>query len=38
MSEAELTRVPDFCIWNEYGSIFFKGSTDLTYVNLDEVV
>lgn len=38
MSKTELEKVENFCISNEYGEVEFPGFTDLTYVNLDEVV
>ena len=38
MSEKQLKSILNFVIYNEFGKINFEGETDLTYVNLDEIV
>ncbi len=38
MTKAELEKVLDFTIENQYGRIEFYGFTDLTGVDLSEVV
>jgi hypothetical protein len=38
MTKEELEKVPDFKIENEYGSIDFIGTTDLTYCDLSQLV
>jgi hypothetical protein len=38
MKKEELERVYNFNIYNEHGKISFKGYSDLTYLNLDEIV
>ena len=38
MSDEELSGVPDFTIFNDFGSIQFLGETDLRDVDLADVV
>eukprot|EP00347_Sterkiella_histriomuscorum_P012284 403369179 len=38
MTLMQLQRVPDFTISNQHGSITFEGETDLTQVDLEDVV
>ena len=38
MSELQLQNVAEFKVWNEHGSVEWIGQTDLTYVNLEDIV
>jgi len=38
MSEAELKEIQDFTVENEFGKIVFEGKTDITGLNLDEII
>jgi hypothetical protein len=38
MSREELQAVESFTIYNNFAKIIFKGLTDVTYLNLDEIV
>jgi nuclear pore complex protein Nup98-Nup96 len=38
MTSEELTRVNGFKIYNEFGCVYFPGETDLTDLNLDDIV
>ena len=38
MTEGEIRSVEGFKVWNEFGEIEFEGPTDLSYLNLDEII
>lgn len=38
MTREELEKVQNFTIFNKFARIIFKGYTDVTYLNLDEIV
>lgn len=38
MNKADLEKVDNFCVFNEFGTLEFIGETDITFLNLDDII